>query len=231
MKIYYRLSNKNAGGEKNKLIHATKEYCLKNTIDVFGKDNITVVGDKLNDKTRQIVTSHKIRLVEVDNGSGAGTFRDALKLAVEENKDNDIVYLLEDDFLHLKKAKELIEEGVKTFNCYITGYDHPDKYLDRRFGGNPSIEHGGEITRLVKSQTSHWKITNSTVMSFAATTRRLRKDLDLLYKFSSNSITDSYGFFTSLSGEKGVGCLSSVPGVSTHTEIKWLSPFINWNVI
>lgn len=231
MKIYYRLSNKSAGGEKNKLVHATKEYCLKNTLEVFGRENITVVGDKLNDQTKQIVASYKLRLLNVSNGNGSGTFRDALNLAIEENKANEIIYLLEDDFLHLKNARELIQEGVNTFNSYITGYDHPDKYINKDFGGNPFIEDGGEVTRVVKSENSHWKITNSTVMSFAATVKRLKQDKELLYKFSANRITNSFGFFTTLAKEKGIGCLSCIPGVSTHVETKWLAPFTDWSKV
>jgi len=231
IKVYYRLSNKSAGRKKNKLIHASKEHCLVNAISTFGIDNITVIGDSLNSDTRNMVFTHKVKFKEVDNGNGSDTFRDALNLALDENSDNDVVYLLEDDFLHLSKAKLVIEEGVKTFNSYITGYDHPDKYINRDLGGNPFIQDGGEVTRLVKSENSHWKITNSTVMSFAAKVKRLREDRELLYNFSANQVTDSFGFFTTLSKDKGIGCLSCVPGVSTHVETKWLSPFVNWSKI
>ena len=231
MKVYYRLSNKSAGINKDKLVHATKEHCLVNTISTFGSNNITVIGDSLNTDTRNMVLSYEVKLREVNNGNGSDTFRDALNLALDENDSNDVVYLLEDDFLHLPIANLVIEEGVRTFNSYITGYDHPDKYINRDFGGNPFIQDGGEVTRLVKSENSHWKITNSTVMSFAAKVKRLIEDRELLYKFSANRITDSFGFFTTLTKEKGIGCLSCVPGVSTHVETKWLSPFTDWSKI
>ena len=231
MKVYYRLSNQSAGGYKSKLPHASKQHCLENTLSVFGVDNVVVIGDNLNKETSQMVNSTGVRLVEVDNGNGSGTFRDALNLALEENSPNDIVYLLEDDFLHKPEARDIIEEGVRSYNGYITGYDHPDKYLDKSLGGNPFIESGGEVTRLVKTRSSHWNITNSTVMSFAATYTRLEEDKELLYKYSSNSITDSFGMFLELSQQHGVPCMSSVPGVSTHVEAAWLSPLTDWNNI
>tara|TARA_B100000963_G_scaffold100156_1_gene86588 strand:+ start:5739 stop:6434 length:696 start_codon:yes stop_codon:yes gene_type:complete len=231
MKVYYRLSNQSAGGHKNKLSHATKKHCLANTVSVFGKDNIVVVGDNLNHETVQMVNSIGVRLVQVSNGNGSGTFRDALDLALQENSNNDIIYLLEDDFLHRPEAKAIIEEGVGSYNGYVTGYDHPDKYIDKTLGGNPFIESGGEVTRLIKTTSSHWKITNSTVMSFAATHNRLQTDKDLLYKHSSKRITDSFALFLELSQERGVPCISSVPGVSTHTEADWLSPLTDWNKI
>lgn len=231
IKVYYRLSNQSAGGYKSKLSHATKEYCLKNCINVFGPGNVTVLGDRLNSETRKMVQNLLINLVEVDNGNGSGTFRDALNLAIEENSEDQIVYLLEDDFIHLPQANSIIAEGVSTFNTYITGYDHPDKYLNKNQGGNPFVEQGGEVTRVVMSANSHWKITNSTVMSFAAPISRLKQDKDLLYKYSSNSITDSFKFFLELSQTKGIACLSSIPGVSTHAETAWLTPLTNWSQV
>lgn len=231
MKIYYRLSNQSAGGFKNKLKHANKEHCLQNTINVFGLENITVIGDNLNKETENMVNNLNVRLVKVSNGNGSGTFRDALNLAIDENKDEEIIYLLEDDFLHKPEAKKLIEEGVRSFNSYITTYDHPDKYLDPQFGGNPLISSGGEVTRLVTTKSSHWKMTNSTVMSFATSRKTLVEDKELLYKHSSNKITDSFNLFLELAQTKGRPCLSSVPGVSTHVESKWLSPFTNWEEI
>ena len=68
IKVYYRLSNQSAGGYKSKLPHATKEYCLKNCISVFGPENVTILGDRLNSETRKMVQNLPINLVEVDNG-------------------------------------------------------------------------------------------------------------------------------------------------------------------
>src|SRR6056297_3644123 len=105
MKIYYRLSNQSAGGYKNKLPHATKKHCLANTVSVFGKENVTVIGDYLNDETKQMVDALGVRLIEVSNKSGAKTFRYAYELAISENEDDELIYLLEDDFLHKHESK------------------------------------------------------------------------------------------------------------------------------
>tara|TARA_Y100000385_G_scaffold79794_1_gene81318 strand:+ start:1070 stop:1768 length:699 start_codon:yes stop_codon:yes gene_type:complete len=231
IKVYYRLSNQNAGRSKIKLPHATKQHCLENCIKEFGLDNITVIGDKLNQETLDYLNSLGIRLVQVNNGTGSDTFRDALNLALKENSDQDFIYLLEDDFLHKPNSKNLLIEGLSTYNSYVTLYDHPDKYLSKEQGGNPFVEQGGEVTRVVMSANSHWKITNSTVMSFVASVSRLKQDKDLLYKYSSNSITDSFKFFQELSQTKGVACISPLPGVSTHVETAWLTPLTNWSKI
>jgi hypothetical protein len=106
IKVYYRLSNLEASIPKKKISNATKQHCLKNCVKEFGHENITVLGDRLNEETKNFVKSLNLNLVEVDNGNGAGTFRDAYNLAISENEDSDIVYLLEDDFLHKPNSKK-----------------------------------------------------------------------------------------------------------------------------
>ena len=205
MKVYYRLSNLEAGMSKKKIPNATKQHCLENCIAEFGADNIIILGDRLNDETRDYVNSLNIRLV--------------------------VVYLLEDDFLHLPNSKQYLEEALSVYNAYVTLYDHPDKYLDRELGGNPFITQSSEVTRLLKTNSIHWKITNSTVMSFAAKVSRLKDDYDLIMKYSSERITDSFRFFTELNQTKKIPVLSSVPGKSTHCESAWLSPLTNWTEV
>jgi hypothetical protein len=231
IKVYYRLSNQEAGVSKKKMVGATKEHCLKNTIKIFGVNNITVVGDRLNDETRQNVELLGLRLLLVDNGNGSRTFRDALDQAIKENDDNVMVYLLEDDFLHLPSSNIKLSEILNQYDCYATLYDHPDKYIDASSGGNPFIIGGGEDTKLFKTETSHWKITNSTVMSFAARVSRLKQDYDMLMKYSDGHITDSFRFFCELRQQKGIPVVSSIPGCSTHCETAWLSPLTDWSKI
>ena len=231
MKVYYRLSNLEAGISKKKIPNATKKHCLENCIKEFGDKNIVIVGDRLNKETKDYVNSLNLRLVEVDNGSGAGTFRDALDLAIKENTGDDYVYLLEDDFLHLPGSAKLLKEGVDRFGMYTTLYDHPDKYLNADKGGNPQIQMNSEVTRLAKTDSVHWKLTNSTVMSFATRVDRLKDDYELLKKYSNGRITDSYGFFSELIQTKQLGVVSSVPGYSTHCEAAWLTPLVNWEEV
>ena len=232
IKVYYRLSNLEATVKKIKIPNASKKNCLENCISEFGSENITVIGDSLNDKTLQYLNSLNLKFIEVDFASGASTFRYALNLAIKENKNKDYVYLLEDDFLHLPGSEKLLKEGIEKFDTYITLYDHPDKYMnfDEEYG-NPKISFNSEITRLFKTKSINWKFTNSTVMSFACTVERLEADYKLLIKYSRNKSTDSFGLFTELIQTKRLSPVSSIPGYSTHCEKAWLSPFINWEKI
>jgi hypothetical protein len=230
MKVYYRLSPNSTGVGKEKIKNATKQHCLQNAIDVFGIDNITVIGDNLNEELRIFIEQLDIRYVPVNFGNGSGTFRYSIDLAIKENTDDEIVYLLEDDFLHLPESRKLIEEVLDIMDVYVTLYDHPDKYIDANKGGNPQIYDGGEVTKLIMIKSSHWKITNSTVMSWACKVKQLKDDYDFHIKYSQGRVTDSYGLFTELRNN-GIGVISSVPGRSTHCETKWLSPLVDWGNI
>jgi outer membrane scaffolding protein for murein synthesis (MipA/OmpV family) len=59
---------------------------------------------------------------------------------------------------------------------FVSLYDHPDKYLPPSQGGNPYCEGGAEDTRVYLTKSTHWKITNSTTMTFAATVSTLKKN-------------------------------------------------------
>ena len=118
-------------------------------------------------------------------------------------------------------------EALDKWEQYTTCYDHPDKYLNAIDGGNPHIKDDGEITRVMRTDNYHWKITNSTVMTFAAKVGRLKLDFPTHEEFSKDTITDSYRMFMALN-EKGIGCVSSLPGLSSHLETAWLSPGYDW---
>ena len=159
IKVYYRLSNQQAAINKKKITNANKKNCLNNCIKIFGKENITVIGDNLNKEHTEWLDELKIEFKEVKNGNGSDTFRDALNLAIKENEDEDIVYLLEDDFLHKEGSSELIEEALENINCYVTLYDHPDKYFIEAYRNLQS--------RVMVTPNCHWRSTPSTTNTFA----------------------------------------------------------------
>ena len=244
MKVYLRLSNQNAsaGGKKQRIKGFDKLDCIKNLATEFGPENITIIADSLSESFKQQVKTLKpfhhsndtpnvppmnIRTIHVDFGNGSETYRAALEMAIEENSDMDNVYLVEDDFLHRPGSKKALIEACDAYEQYVTCYDHPDKYLNADKGGNPHVKDSGEITRLMRTDNYHWKITNSTVMTFATKVGRLKLDYNIHQEFSKDKITDSYRMFMSLN-QQGIGCVSSIPGLSSHLETAWLSPGYDW---
>ena len=106
----------------------------------------------------------------------------------------------------------------------MTLYDHPDKYFD---GGNPLIEGDGEITKVYLTKSCHWKLTNSTTLTFAATVKTLKRDESILRKWTKPAHANDFELFMELGGQ-GVSLISPIPGYSTHGETKWLCPLVNW---
>lgn len=228
MKIIYRISD--AGYNKVKPEYVNNENCLKNFCEVFSKHrkDIKIIADNLRDKTYEMVSKYvdKDNISKVSVGHGAGTFNLALTEALTY-EDNQIVYFVENDYLHRPDSDKILLEGFSIGSDYVALYDHPDKYVD---GANPFVEGGGEVTRVMLSESCHWKLTNSTTMTFAAKVKTLREDESVLRAFTNESYPRDFDMFLKLR-ENGRGLVTPIPGYSTHGETKWLSPLINWNDI
>jgi hypothetical protein len=157
------------------------------------------------------------------NLGNAGSLKAAFDLAMTYD-DNDIVYFVEDDFLHLPNPKEYLVEALDKVD-YVSLYDHSDKYAK---GPNPFVDDFGENTKVFLTKSSHWKFTNSTVQTFATRVKTLKEDKDILYKYNfQNQIPDSFRTFTELL-KKGRTLATPIPGRATHCHPPWLSPLINW---
>jgi hypothetical protein len=229
IKIIYRISD--VGYNKIKPDYIINENCLRNAVQVFGKNNFHVIADNVSDSTKEMILKYVDVLQIVSVGHGAGTFNLALDWALKQN-DDDIIYFLENDYLHKPGSKNILIEGIELGANYVSLYDHPDKYIPASRGGNPQIdEDGGEYTKLFLSKSCHWKITNSTTMTFASTVKILREDEEVLRKWTNRGhYPDDYKMFLELR-EKNRTLVTSVPGYSTHGETAWLSPLTDWSKI
>ena len=226
MKIIYRISD--AGYNKVKPEYINNENCLKNFVYVFGNRDIQVIADNCSEDTLKIIRKyvHPNQIKEVSVGHGAGTFNLALTEALQGGED-EIIYFLENDYLHKPNADKILLEGFNTGATYVALYDHPDKYID---GANPEVEGGGELTRVLLTESGHWKMTNSTTMTFAAKVKTLREDEKLLRSFTQGSYPRDFEMFLALR-DKGRALITPIPGYATHGEVAWLSPLTNWNDI
>lgn len=228
--ILYRISDK--GHSKEKLPNATKEHCLQNAIDVFGLEGFFVFADNCSNETTQMIRSKGIEPIETALGN-CGSWRYCIEFALDKLKNEDTVYILEDDYFHLKGAKAAIIEGLE-IGHYISLYDHPDKYLD---GVNPLVKQGGEIGRIYLTKTTHWKETNSTTMTFATHVGIIKQDKDVWWKNTEGGYPYDFKAFQELTNrtffQKKLKrkLISAIPGLATHSELAWLSPFVEWGKI
>ncbi|UCB46431.1 MAG: glycosyltransferase family 2 protein [Spirochaetota bacterium] len=242
--VYYRVSDTPAYKDKKKPVYVNNETCLANFLKNFCPENLHVIADSVNDQTGEFL--NKIRkkyafdVEHVQNKSGSKTFSHVFHLALQ-NMDGDIVYFVEDDYLHLPRSKELLLEAFKETEAdYVTLYDHPDKYVNSKDGGpNPFIKHGGELTRVIKTSSSHWKKTNSTTLTFAARVRTLREDQKEWKRCVSSNVPNDFLVFVRLNKSRFFYrpfkrkriLIHPVPGRATHGEADFLTPFCDWESV
>jgi len=229
MKIIYRISD--AGYNKIKPDYINNEKCLANAVNVFKDDDWSIIADNISSDTNDMVQKYKSRdhIHYTEEGNGAATFNLALDEALTYD-DDEVIYFIENDYLHLYGSPRILEEGFELGASFISLYDHPDKYIEPSKGGNPHCEGGAEDTRVYLTDSCHWKITNSTTMTFAAKVSTLKRTEHILRKHTDTTHPNDFQMFMELR-ENDELLITPIPGYSTHGETAWLSPLVNWNNI
>jgi len=231
MKIIYRISD--AGYKKVKPSYINNENCLKNALQIFPwtEYDWSIIADNISEETDNMIQKYipKNHILYVSVGHGAGTFNLALDEALQ-SPDDEIIYFLENDYLHKSGSDKILIEGFNLGAPFVSLYDHPDKYMIPENGGNPYCEGGAEDTRVYLTENSHWKITNSTTMTFASKVSTLKQVEHILRKWTTGTHPYDFQMFLELR-ENNKLLVTPVPGYSTHGETAWLSPLTDWSKI
>mgnify|MGYP003636584638 CR=1 FL=1 len=227
MKAIYRISD--AGYAKEKPSYIDNDQCLNNFTSIF--DDVQIIADNCSEETLKMINKHvlKEQITEVSIGSGAGTFNLALDMALKYD-DEEIIYFVENDYLHLRNSDKILEEAFSLGASFVTLYDHIDKYMDPNKGGNPYCAGGAEDTRVYLTKSVHWKLTNSTTMTFAAKVSTLKRVEPILRKHTTGSYPHDFDMFLELRAQNEL-LVSSIPAYSTHGETKWLAPLVDWSTV
>ena len=218
LKKIYRICDKRGGRTLIKGI--SKRDCFLNFIKVFGTTDLTVVADNTKPDTIEFIKTFTSN-VHVTALGNSKSFLYALDIAIHNNRVSDAVYLVEDDYLHLGNAEKIILEGIQRAD-YISLYDHPDKYMNP--GPNPFVQDGGEVTKVILTQSTHWKYTNSTTMSFAAKIQTLKEDYEIIKRHCVTERPLDFKMFCNL-GKLNKKIITPLPGRSTHCD-HFPAPFI-----
>jgi hypothetical protein len=225
MKIIYRISD--TGYNKVKPEYINNENCLKNALTIFPwtEYDWSIIADNISEETNDMIQKYIPRdhINYVSVGHGAGTFNLALDEALQ-SPDDEIIYFIENDYIHLPGSPEVLEEGFNLGAPYMALYLHPDKFLPPSQGGNPEVDSdGGYPTKIYRGETQLFGIFNSTTMTFAAKVKTLKEDEDILRKWTSEKHPNDFSMFLELR-EKGSILLCPLNTFSTHGETMWLAP-------
>lgn len=225
MKVIYRISD--TGYSKVKLPYINNENCLKNFCNVFFNYiyDIKIIADNCSESTLDMIKKYidPVNIEKVSIGHGAGTFNLALDQALK-NSDEEVVYFVENDYIHRQGAAEALLEGFGLGTDFLTLYDHLDKYFD---GPNPYVSQGGEDTKVFLSKSCHWKFTNSTTMTFAGRVSALRKHETVFRQYTSTHHPYDFDMWIALRNQ-GVSLISPIPGYSTHGDLPTVAPLVDW---
>jgi len=224
--IIYRISD--LGYVKEKPSYINHKNCFDNANKVFKDVSWYVIADNVNEDIKSFLIASDKNVEYVNVGHGAGTFNVALDFALGLD-DDDIVYFLEDDYLHKMNSDVIIDDGLnELFFDYVSLYDHPDKYLNPYEGGNPFCAGKSEQSRVYLGLKCHWKLTNSTTMTFASKIKTLKQDEDIIRHWTKDTHPHDFQMFQDLIQKKGRRLASTIPGYATHGETKYLSPLTQW---
>jgi hypothetical protein len=172
------------------------------------------------------LNSKDVNKVSMKGGNDAQSFLNVLNYVAEQKyDDNDIIYFLEDDYLHKQDWISILLEGFEYIGAdYYTLYDHPDKYYLPMYSDLQS--------KIIATPSIHWRTTPSTTNTYACTFETLKKHFQIHVKSCDliEKWTKDHDKFTEI-WSIGSNLVSCVPGYSTHVEENMLSPTINWNQI
>ena len=184
------------------------------------KVSYTAFYDTLNG-SEHFIFNKNVNIVETEGGSEAKSFNNLLKYVHGQDfKDEDIIYFVEDDYLHLDGWVDIMLEGFNQIGAdYYTLYDHPDKYYLPMYQDLQS--------KIITTENSYWRTAPSTTCTFACKFGTFKKYFEDHLKFCSEGFTHDHQMFLHL-WSIGSNLVSCMPAYSTHVEANMLSPFREW---
>jgi hypothetical protein len=163
----------------------------------------------------------KYTLYSIQVGSDYGSYLETYKyIKTLDIGDNDLIYFLENDYLHVEGWVEKILDLFSIYNNlnYVSLYDHRDKYFDPTYDNL--------VSKIFTSNNHHWRTTPSTCGSYIISKNIFLEDEDI----NTSGPGDHYKFLH-LNEIRDRFVLTPIPGLSTHCMDGLLSPTINWEKI
>jgi hypothetical protein len=133
--------------------------------------------------------------------------------------DEDIVYFLEDDYLHHysfgDRMTDVFEKIKQDF--FVHPSDYPDQYI-RRDLIIPAM--------IFLTDHCHWRQVSSTTFTFLCRSNMVKKYISHM---KSSTVNADDGFLSKIFRE--TPCFSPLPGLATHMHMGTMSPLCDWEAI
>ena len=200
---------------------------FKNTLN-SNLVNYTIIYDEYYGSIDNTFLAQEKNVEIINCGSECDSFLKTLDVIQSRNFDDDqIVYLLEDDYLHRSGWCDIMLEGFSINASYVTLYDFEEF-------NNQDI-----LCKIFSTDRCHWRSVPASTNTFACRYKTLLEDLKIHEKYSSShAIKEKEGFYFSKDYDKfwelqkhNRYVISPIPGWSTHCDANFLSPIIDWEKI
>ena len=191
-----------------KSIHDAIQNCNKTKVELI----VLMDGDE-NNSLSKYITDLNYKIIYNNFSSNNESLKHQLNYSKQIN--SDVIYFLEDDYLHTKNSLNILASGIQKYNL-ITGYDHLDRYTR-----TDDISYQNEIIEFY--DTSHWRSVESTTCTWMCT----KKYLEIVMPYAEYFMLNDRDLFRTLY-QNNIRLYSPVPGVSTHVHKDFLSPGIDW---
>jgi hypothetical protein len=189
--------------------------------------NYTIVYDEFYGSINKTFLAKEKNVEIIKCGSETDSFLATLDIIQSRNFDDEqIIYLLEDDYLHRPGWDEIMLEGFSINSHYLTLYDF-DFFIA-----------SGYLCEIFTTPSSHWRAVPATTNTFACKYKTLIEDLEIHQKHSINGVKEEEGFHFSKDYDKfwelqqqHKYLISPMPGWSTHCDANHISPVIDWKKV
>ena len=221
--IFYRHYNIKGTDNKGRPLWFDYEKCFQNLLSSIKNQPVrlhVIFDGKIEDnfiwKYKNFYTHHQI-----DAGTDQISFTKTWEIVNQlDVKDDDLIYFLENDYMHVNGWLNKVLELFQTYNGldYVSLYDHNDKYFLPMYDNLTS--------KVFTSQSHHWRTTPSTCGSFITTKQRFNEDFDIL-----STMRGDHNKWLWLNENRNRFVFTPLPGLSTHCMEGLLSPTIKWKEI
>lgn len=221
--IFYRHYNVQGTDNRNRPSWFDYEKCYDNLTSTINFNENVKINIVYDGKEENWIKKKKFnKFYEINAKEDMKSFWETVKIANTDKsiEDNDLIYFLENDYMHINNWPKKIFELFQTYNGldYVSLYDHNDKYFLPMYASLTS--------KIFTSPSHHWRTTPSTCGSFITTKQRLNEDFDIL-----STMRGDHNKWLWLNQNRNRFVFTPLPGLSTHCMNGLLSPTIKWEEI